>query len=121
MPPRIDDATRAKVLQAIKAEKLSRNTIAREYGVSVSTVTNIATIFGRTVHLVGAADVRAEGRIRGATAALIYIDEATLVPESFFTMCLSRIRVPGARLICTTNPDGPSHWLRKSSCSARAS
>lgn len=74
---------------------------------------NIATIFGRTVHLVGASDVRAEGRIRGATASLIYIDEATLVPESFFTMCLSRIRVPGARLIATTNPDGPSHWLRK--------
>ncbi|MBO2461169.1 PBSX family phage terminase large subunit [Actinomadura violacea] len=74
---------------------------------------NVATIFGRTVHLVGASDVRAEGRIRGATASLIYIDEATLIPEGFWTMCLSRIRVPGARLIATTNPDGPSHWLRK--------
>ncbi|MGI5201654.1 PBSX family phage terminase large subunit [Spirillospora sp. CA-108201] len=73
----------------------------------------VAHIFGRTIHLVGASDVRAEGRIRGATAALIYIDEATLIPESFWTMCLSRIRVPGARLLATTNPDGPSHWLRK--------
>jgi PBSX family phage terminase large subunit len=74
---------------------------------------NVAMIFGRTIHLVGASDVRAEGRIRGATASLIYIDEATLIPEGFWTMCLSRVRVPGARIIATTNPDGPAHWLRK--------
>ncbi|KAB2344870.1 PBSX family phage terminase large subunit [Actinomadura rudentiformis] len=73
----------------------------------------VAVIFGRTVHLIGANDVRAEGRIRGATASLIYIDEATLIPEAFFTMCLSRLRVPGARLLGTTNPDGPGHWLRR--------
>jgi PBSX family phage terminase large subunit len=74
---------------------------------------NTATIFGRTVYLVGANDVRAEGRIRGSTASLIYVDEATLVPEAFFTMCLSRLRVPGARLLATTNPDSPNHWLRQ--------
>jgi PBSX family phage terminase large subunit len=73
---------------------------------------NTAVIFGRIVHLIGANDVRAEGRIRGVTAALIYIDEITLIPEGFFTMCLSRLRVPGARLLGTTNPDGPLHWLR---------
>lgn len=72
-----------------------------------------ATIFGRVVHLIGASDVRAEGRIRGATAALIYIDEATLIPEAFFTMCLSRLRVRGAKMLATTNPDGPEHWLRR--------
>jgi PBSX family phage terminase large subunit len=71
-----------------------------------------AVIFGRVVHLIGAHDVRAEGRIRGVTAALIYIDEVTLIPEGFFVMCLSRLRVPGARLLGTTNPDGPLHWLR---------
>lgn len=74
---------------------------------------NTAVIFGRTVHLIGANDVRAEGRIRGSTAALIYVDEATLIPESFWTMCLSRLRVPGAKLLATTNPDGPLHWLRQ--------
>lgn len=72
-----------------------------------------ATIFGRKCYLVGASDALAEGRIRGATAALIYIDEATLVPEAFFKMCLSRLRVPGAKMLATTNPDGPMHWLRK--------
>lgn len=74
---------------------------------------NTAIIFGRVVHLVGANDVRAEGRIRGSTAALIYVDEATLIPEGFWTMCLSRLRVPGAKLLATTNPDGPMHWLRQ--------
>lgn len=72
-----------------------------------------ATIIGRTVHLVGAADARAEGRIRGATIALAYVDEASLVPEGFWTMLLSRLRVKHAKLLATTNPDGPAHWLRK--------
>ncbi|MFB6392620.1 PBSX family phage terminase large subunit [Polymorphospora lycopeni] len=72
-----------------------------------------AIILGRTVHLVGASDARAEARIRGATVALAYVDEATLVPHSFWMMLLSRLRVPNAKVFATTNPDGSSHWLRK--------
>ncbi|MFJ3097362.1 PBSX family phage terminase large subunit [Streptomyces hydrogenans] len=73
-----------------------------------------AVILGRTVHLVGASDARAEGRIRGATIALAYVDEATLVPHSFWMMLLSRLRVGDqSRLIATTNPDGPFHWLHR--------
>jgi PBSX family phage terminase large subunit len=78
-----------------------------------TTGSTLATILGRKVHLVGASDVRAEGRIRGATIALGYVDEATLVPQSFWMMLLSRLRVTGAKLLATTNPDGPGHWLRK--------
>ncbi|MFF8290436.1 PBSX family phage terminase large subunit [Streptomyces sp. NPDC016309] len=79
-----------------------------------TTGSTTATILGRTVHLVGASDARAEGRIRGATIALAYVDEATLVPHSFWMMLLSRLRVGSAsRLLATTNPDGPFHWLRK--------
>lgn len=72
-----------------------------------------AVILGRTVHLVGASDARSEGRIRGATVALAYVDEATLVPQSFWMMLVSRLRVPGAKLLATTNPDHPGHWLRQ--------
>ncbi|GAA4317603.1 hypothetical protein ACFQY7_18635 [Actinomadura luteofluorescens] len=43
---------------------------------------NVVTIFRRTMHMGGASDVRAEGRIHGATASLIYIDEATLNPRA---------------------------------------
>ncbi|QKW51695.1 PBSX family phage terminase large subunit [Streptomyces buecherae] len=73
----------------------------------------VATILGRTVHLIGASDARAEGRLRGATACLAYVDEGTLIPEPFFVQLLARLSVPGARLLCTTNPDSPRHWLRK--------
>lgn len=72
-----------------------------------------ATIFGKVIHLIGASDTRSEGRIRGATVVLAYVDEVTLIPESFWMMLLSRLRVPGARLLCTTNPDSPRHWLRR--------
>ncbi|GHJ27011.1 phage terminase large subunit [Streptomyces hygroscopicus subsp. sporocinereus] len=71
-----------------------------------------ATILGRTVHLIGAADTRAEGRLRGLTAQLAYVDEATLMPEGFWTQLLARLSVPGARLYATTNPDSPRHWLK---------
>jgi PBSX family phage terminase large subunit len=74
---------------------------------------NTAVILGKTVHLVGAFDSRSERRIRGATVALAYIDEATLVPQAFWIMMLSRLRVPGARLFATTNPGAPAHWLRR--------
>ncbi|MFC8199933.1 PBSX family phage terminase large subunit [Streptomyces sp. NPDC057298] len=71
-----------------------------------------ATILGRTVHLIGAADARAEGRLRGLTAQLAYVDEGTLLPEGFFVQLLARLSVPGARLYLTTNPDSPRHWLK---------
>jgi PBSX family phage terminase large subunit len=73
---------------------------------------NIAVILGRTVHLIGASDVRAEGKLRGLTACLALVDEATLLPESFWTQLLARLSVPGARCLATTNPDSPSHYLK---------
>ena len=74
---------------------------------------NVAVVLGRTVHLIGANDVKAEGKLRGLTACLAYVDEATLVPQGFWTQMLARLSVPGARLLATTNPDGPAHWLRQ--------
>lgn len=73
----------------------------------------VATILGRTVHIIGANDVQSESKIRGATIALAYADEATLLPRGFWMMLLSRLSVRGAKLFATTNPDGPAHWLRK--------
>ncbi|MDT3395582.1 terminase family protein [Streptomyces sp. B1866] len=71
-----------------------------------------ATVLGHTVHLIGASDARAEGRLRGLTAALAYVDEITLLPEAFFAQLLARLSVPGARLLGTTNPDSPRHWAK---------
>lgn len=72
-----------------------------------------ATMLGRTVDIITANDARAEGRLRGLTAAGAYIDEASLIPEEFWTQLLARLSVPGAKLFATTNPDSPVHWLRR--------
>lgn len=69
-------------------------------------------ILGQQVHLISAADEAAESKIRGLTLAAAYIDEATLLPESFFVQLTGRLSVPGAVLLATTNPDSPAHWLK---------
>ena len=68
-------------------------------------------LWGRKVYLEGANDERSEGKIRGMTLSGAYCDEVTLWPETFFSMLLSRLSVRGAKLIGTTNPDNPKHWL----------
>jgi PBSX family phage terminase large subunit len=70
-------------------------------------------IFGKRVLLLGANDEKAESKIRGMTILGAYGDELSLWPESMFTMLLSRLSPPGARLFATTNPDNPVHWLKK--------
>ena len=68
-------------------------------------------LFGRKHIIVGANDERAEAKIRGITLAGVLGDEVTLWAESFFKMALSRMSVPGAAFLGTTNPDSPVHWL----------
>jgi PBSX family phage terminase large subunit len=69
-------------------------------------------IFGRLVHVIGANDIKSENKIRGMTCAGAYVDEATLVPEPFWDMLLTRMRAVGARIFASTNPDAPTHWLK---------
>ena len=69
-------------------------------------------LFGRHILLEGANDAQAEAKIRGLTLQGAYCDEATKLPHDFWTMLLSRLRKPGAKLFATTNPDAPSHWLK---------
>lgn len=72
-----------------------------------------AYLFGRKIMLEGANDSRSESKIRGMTLQGAYCDELTLFPRDFFEMLLSRLRVENAKLIATTNPDSPMHWLKK--------
>lgn len=71
-----------------------------------------ARLFGRLIYLEGVNDARAESKIRGMTLQGAYCDELTLFTEDFFSMLLSRLSCPGAKLIATTNPDSPMHWLK---------
>lgn len=69
-------------------------------------------LFGRKIFLEGANDLRAENKIRGMTLSGAYCDEITLFTPDFFNMLLSRLSMPNAWLIGTTNPDSPGHWLK---------
>lgn len=70
-------------------------------------------LFGRRVYLEGAANASAENKIRGMTLMGAYCDELTLFGEDFFAMLLSRLSEDGAKLFATTNPDCPSHWVKR--------
>lgn len=71
------------------------------------------TIFGAQWSVVGAKDEGSEKYIRGLTVGVAYVDEATLIPESFFKQLLLRMSDDAARLYTTTNPGSPFHWLKK--------
>ncbi|MBA9003747.1 PBSX family phage terminase large subunit [Thermomonospora cellulosilytica] len=71
-----------------------------------------ATILGRTIHVLGASDAKAEKVLRGLTCAGAYVDELTVIAEDFFQQLIGRCSVPGAQIFCTTNPDSPAHWVR---------
>src|SRR5690606_28607513 len=64
-------------------------------------------IAGRLCYVIGANDQKAESKVRGLTASGAYLDEVTILPESYVRMLLSRLSVPGAKLFATTNPDAP--------------
>ena len=70
-------------------------------------------LFGRTIYCVGARDEGQEKRIRGLSVEGCYIDEATQIPENVIDQAITRCRRGKGRLIWTTNPDSPYHYLYK--------
>lgn len=69
-------------------------------------------LLGRLVYVAGAYNEGSEDKIRGLSLVGAYVDEASTIPESFWVMLLTRLSIPGAQLLATTNPDGPQHWLK---------
>ena len=104
----------AKTLAALKRNCLDLlQQMVGERNFKYSLAKKDAVLFGRTVYLEGANDTRSESKIRGLSLNGAYCDEITLLTRDFFNMLLSRLSAPGAKLIGTTNPDSPSHWLKK--------
>lgn len=73
----------------------------------------MAYILGRKVYLCGANDERSQEKIRGLSLAGAYADELSTLPESFWTMLLTRMSIEHSQIWATSNPDGPFHWLHK--------
>ncbi|MGN0619097.1 MAG: PBSX family phage terminase large subunit [Ruminiclostridium sp.] len=102
-----------KSLQTLKRNCLiPLQELVGENNFSFSLSSKEGVLFGRRIMLEGANDARSENKIRGITLGGAYADELTLYPEDFFAMLLSRLSVPGAKFIGTTNPDKPGHWLK---------
>lgn len=61
----------------------------------------------------GGASQTAE-RIQGFTLSGAYIDELTNCAPALVEMLLSRfVAMPGAKIVGTCNPEGPTHWLKR--------
>src|SRR5690625_2632585 len=72
-----------------------------------------ADIMGRQRPLERANDRQSETKIRGMTIAGHYGGEITLWPESYSAQSPARMSVAGGKMIGTTNPGSPNHWLKK--------
>jgi PBSX family phage terminase large subunit len=70
-------------------------------------------LWGKTVHVIGCDNERAEAKIRGASFCGSYVDETTIIPESVFKQLISRCVMGEAKIFATTNPDSPYHWLKR--------
>ena len=113
MPENVPYMMCAKTITTLKRNCLvPLQELIGESNFTFSTSAKEAKLFGRVVYLEGANDNRSEDKIRGLTLQGAYCDELTKFPEDFFAMLLSRLRMPEAKLIATTNPDSPSHWLK---------
>jgi PBSX family phage terminase large subunit len=74
---------------------------------------NTIKVYGRNIYLIGAKDERATAVIYGATLAIAYVDELPKIPKPVFTTLMTRLSIKGAQIICTGNPEGPNHWVKK--------
>lgn len=105
------------MIVGVSRESIQRNILKDLYtrlGFPVpSGKVNETSLFGRRVYFVGCNNERAVSSIQGSTLAIAYVDEAPKIPYPVWTMLVTRIRVPGAQLFATGNPEGPAHWLKK--------
>lgn len=69
-------------------------------------------LFGVDIVPAYTGSVRGIGAIRGMTSYGAYINEVSLATHEVFQEIVQRCSVGSARIICDTNPDIPTHWLK---------
>jgi PBSX family phage terminase large subunit len=66
----------------------------------------------KTCYIMGASDNSAYTKLRGLTIGGAYIDEASLIPRTFYEELMRRSIVStDRRNIVTMNPESPAHWF----------
>jgi hypothetical protein len=75
--------------------------------------TGLLQIFDAEWLVIGAKDEGSVKLIQGMTIGVVYCDELTNMPESFYLMLTSRMSPKGARLYATCNPADPYHYVKR--------
>lgn len=70
-------------------------------------------LLGRRVVCVGASSAAQVEKVRGWNISGVIADEISTFHEDVFQMLLTRLDASGGKLVGTTNPEGPNHWLKK--------
>jgi PBSX family phage terminase large subunit len=68
-------------------------------------------LFDSMWKVMGADNERSIKYLLGKTLAVAYVNEGTMVPESFMRQLDFRLSVNNAKMYITTNPDSPFHYL----------
>lgn len=70
-------------------------------------------LYGHNVYFKGVHDSGAVKDIQGMSLVFALCDEIVSMPQNVWLMLVSRLRIPGAKMIGTCNPEGPAHWFKK--------
>lgn len=85
---------------------------AMGYAYSYNRSNAMITIRETRYLVLAAVDESSYERVRSATIGCALIDEATLIPQSFWDEVIGRLSHANSRLIATCNPKGQHHWLK---------
>ncbi|MBR1392643.1 MAG: PBSX family phage terminase large subunit [Ruminococcus sp.] len=96
---------------------LKRMLKGRGYKVTDHRSDNILTISRGDVsndfHIFGGKDESSQDLIQGITLSGLLLDEAALMPRSFFDQATARCSVEGSKFWYNCNPAGPGHWFKQ--------
>lgn len=74
---------------------------------------NAISVFGNKIYIFGGRNSDSWKHVRGFTAAGAFLNEGTALHDTFVRECISRCSYPDARVFIDTNPDNPSHSIKK--------
>ncbi|KRM06983.1 PBSX family phage terminase [Liquorilactobacillus ghanensis DSM 18630] len=104
------------ILAGYSSKSLQNNVLqelSNKYGIDFKfDKHNSFKLFGVKVVQTFTGSIAGLGAIRGMTSFGAYINEASLANEEVFNEILNRCSAPHARIICDTNPDVPTHYLK---------
>lgn len=66
-----------------------------------------------TAYIYGGGSEGAHRTLQGFSSQGTFLDEVTLMPESFVVEAIARTTAPEAKLIFTMNPESPNHWFKR--------